>query len=293
MSRLGRAAPSRLESKIRPAAPRGLAAFPTKLYLGLLARHLVARETMAPYRRFGTWRYMATHSENKARRREQILRAARALMTESETADFSMELLAQRAGVAIATPYKLLGSKNQVVVALHAWETGRFSEQIDKLDEPDPVLRLLKSVDVAIDIHLSDEPYFKALSRAAFTAMQPVQEYYNTERDRFFLNALQAMSAAGLIRAGHDIGLLATALAHQYFACVRGWASGGTPSHELHARMGHALSLTLAAVVVPSRGEAMNSLALEHQKSLLSSRQSAPAPCEPAKVTECVGEICD
>jgi AcrR family transcriptional regulator len=184
--------------------------------------------------------------------------------------------LAQRAGVAIATPYKLIGSKNQVIVALHAWETGRFSEQIDKLDEPDPVLRLLKSVDVALDIHLSDEPYFKALSRAAFTAMQPVQEYYDAERDRFFLNALQAMKAAGLIRAGYDIGLLATVLAHQYFACVRGWASGGIPSGELHARMGHALSLTLAAIVAPSRRAVLHDLALEHQETLLGSRQPGP-----------------
>ena len=43
-------------------------------------------------------------------------------MTENEDADFSMELLAQRAGVSIATPYALIGSKNQIIaVVAHAW----------------------------------------------------------------------------------------------------------------------------------------------------------------------------
>jgi AcrR family transcriptional regulator len=212
---------------------------------------------------------MPPHHVNKARRREQILAAARALMTENEDSDFSMEVLAQRAGVSIATPYALIGSKNQIIVALHAWETGRFQESLAQIEEPDPILRLLRSVDDAVDLHLSDERYFKALSRAAFTAMPQVQAYYHSESDRFFMDRLRPIAAAGLLDPACKMELLARVLAYIYFSALRDWVNNVTPSSDIKLRLSHALVVSLLGVVVSSRHEQVRALMLERQAALL------------------------
>jgi AcrR family transcriptional regulator len=211
---------------------------------------------------------MPPHHVNKARRREQILRAARALMTENEDADFSMELLAQRAGVSIATPYALIGSKNQIIVALHAWETSQFQAMIDRIEERDPILRLLKSVDATVDFHLVDERYFKALSRAAFTALPPVQAYYHAESERWFLDRLRPIVSAGLLDPDCHVTLLARVLAQIYFAGIRDWVNDITPADDLKVRFGYAISVFLLGVVIPSRRDQVRDIMLDRQAAL-------------------------
>ncbi len=211
---------------------------------------------------------MATHSENKARRREQILTAAKRLIAESEDGDFSMETLAQTAGVAVVTPYKLFGSKGQVIGALRNWETSRFRARIGAIDEPDPVLMLLRSLDEAMSIHLSEEPYFKALSRESFVTGRPAQDASRSELHRFFLENLAAISRAQLISSRFNIQLLANVLESFYLACTSEWAIGRVLSSELRPRMAHGIGLVLLGVVVPSYRARLIALLLDCQTSL-------------------------
>ena len=53
----------------------------------------------------------STRELGKSKRRREILAAARDLMRQSDDLGFSMRTLADRAGVSIATPYNLFGSK--------------------------------------------------------------------------------------------------------------------------------------------------------------------------------------
>jgi len=59
-----------------------------------------------------------------AQRIEQILDAARELIREGGVAGLSMRLLAQRANVAPMTTYNLIGSRDEVLVALLRSEMG-------------------------------------------------------------------------------------------------------------------------------------------------------------------------
>ncbi|MFX8339372.1 helix-turn-helix domain-containing protein, partial [Acinetobacter baumannii] len=54
----------------------------------------------------------------KAERRSRIIKAARDLIRETGDAGLSMRALAAKAGVSLATPYNLFGSKRAVLVAV-------------------------------------------------------------------------------------------------------------------------------------------------------------------------------
>jgi len=75
-----------------------------------LRRHApIDRPTPAPLEKPMGQRELA-----KAERRRRIIAAARDLIRETGNAGLSMRALAQRAGVSLATPYNLLGSKRAI-----------------------------------------------------------------------------------------------------------------------------------------------------------------------------------
>ena len=60
---------------------------------------------------------LSRREAGKAERRRLIISAARDLIRETGNAGLSMRGLAARAGVSLATPYNLFGSKRAIVVA--------------------------------------------------------------------------------------------------------------------------------------------------------------------------------
>src|SRR5687767_3877095 len=67
---------------------------------------------------------------SKAERRKRIVAAARRLVRERGIDNLSMKLLAKRAGVGIATPYNLFGSKQAVMLAVIDQDVAAFQERV-------------------------------------------------------------------------------------------------------------------------------------------------------------------
>jgi len=61
---------------------------------------------------------MGVRELNKAARRRAILEAARVMIRDDASHDFTMPSLAERAGVSLATPYNLFGSKSSILVEI-------------------------------------------------------------------------------------------------------------------------------------------------------------------------------
>jgi AcrR family transcriptional regulator len=61
---------------------------------------------------------MGVRELQKTARRRAILDAARALILDGAERDFSMPLLAEKAGVSLVTPYNLFGSKSQILLEI-------------------------------------------------------------------------------------------------------------------------------------------------------------------------------
>jgi AcrR family transcriptional regulator len=69
----------------------------------------------------------------KNARRRAILDAARALMRNAKSDDFSMPTLARRAGVSLVTPYNLFGSKSNILIEIIRKDVFDRMKEIDRL----------------------------------------------------------------------------------------------------------------------------------------------------------------
>ncbi|BCW90858.1 hypothetical protein sos41_40340 [Alphaproteobacteria bacterium SO-S41] len=191
---------------------------------------------------------MPSHEINKDRRRRSILDAARALIAESDDGDFSMPELAKRAGLSVATPYNLIGSKSDIIIALHDQELQRFRRQVTRIRSSPPVAALLSAADTALKIYLTDEKYFKVLIRVSLTAIGPVQEYFTSARERFWEGFLASVVTAGCLRPGLTEQAAAHFLANIYWAGIRSWAIDRIPSSQVRKQMAHTFALAIVAI---------------------------------------------
>ena len=70
---------------------------------------------------------------NKQASKQAILDAARALILEEKSKDFSMPALAERAGVSLVTPYNLFGSKSNILLEIVREDIFERAREIDGL----------------------------------------------------------------------------------------------------------------------------------------------------------------
>ena len=73
----------------------------------------------------------------KAERRARIIQAARDLIRDTGDAGLSMRALAARAGVSLATPYNLFGSKRAIVMAV-LQDVREFIDRVSNLPAAGP-----------------------------------------------------------------------------------------------------------------------------------------------------------
>lgn len=76
---------------------------------------------------------MSVREASKNLRRRAILDAARALILEDKSRDFSMPALAERAGVSLATPYNLFGTKADILLEIVREDIFERQSDIDDL----------------------------------------------------------------------------------------------------------------------------------------------------------------
>ncbi len=185
----------------------------------------------------------------KAERRRQIIQAARDLIRETGNAGLSMRGLAARAGVSLATPYNLFGSKRAIVVAV-LQDVRDFRERFSSLQIADPLEKIFASLDMSIEFYLADPDFYRTLWSALFDAADGVRsEILNPKRDAFWRGLIEDAARAGAVADDIDIDLLL----RQLELCLRSmmfeWVVGEIPPNRLAvtARHGYALILLGAA----------------------------------------------
>jgi len=75
-----------------------------------------------------------------------LIRAARDLIAEREDGNFSMPELAARAGLSLATPYNLFGSKAAILREVYRAETEGFRRTDKPAQRKPPVERVMATV---------------------------------------------------------------------------------------------------------------------------------------------------
>lgn len=205
----------------------------------------------------------------KRERRVRIIHAARDLIRETGNAGLSMRALAARAGVSLATPYNLFGSKRAIVLAV-LQDIREFQSRFASLRSADPLERIFSAIDMAMEFYKADPTFYKTLWAAVFDTTDEVRAAILTpERDAFWQGLIDDAAVAGVLMPEIDRRLLLRHLDSLFRSVMLDWVVGELPSEALSAmaRMGYALVLKGAAA--PDWRGPLHSRLLESQAAVL------------------------
>ncbi len=185
----------------------------------------------------------------KEERRRRIIHAAKEMIRETGSTGLSMRALAERAGVSLATPYNLFGSRGAVVLAVLE-DVRDFRARYAEARTGDPVDHIFAVVDLAVDFYLGDPAFYTTLWREVFAVSGEVRgAIYNPRRDAFWLGLVSDIARAGALREGIEPAFLLRQLDHQFRSVMLDWVAGDLCVASLGPtiRLGYALILCGAA----------------------------------------------
>lgn len=210
-------------------------------------------------------RPLGRREAGKAERRGRIIHAARDLIRETGNAGLSMRALAARAGVSLATPYNLFGSKRAIVLAVLD-DVREFQGRFAGVRSADPLERLFTAVDMAVAFYVEDPPFYRTLWAAVFDASDDVRaEIYNWKRNEFWRGLVHDAAKAGAISPVIDEEQLLRALDRSFGSAMLEWVVGELPSHLLAPTIRYSYALILKGAAAPDWRGPLDARLLESQ----------------------------
>lgn len=194
--------------------------------------------------------------------------AARGLMQASGTAGFSMRTLAELAGVSIATPYNLFGSKQAIMIAILETEMQQYRDELERIHS-DELEALFEAVTIATGLYAASPGFYRAL-------LFSVYNDGGTEFRSMFSGTSHALwrgLVERAIRAGHlssdvEPNAFAINLGHIFFACILEWVYGQLTMEELEIRVQYGFALSLLGMASPASAPRLRERAIVMQKGL-------------------------
>ena len=206
----------------------------------------------------------------KAERRQRIIHAARDLIRETGDAGLSMRALAARAGVSLATPYNLFGSKRAIVLAVLD-DVRAYQSRFAKLGYIDPIERLFLAVDMAVQFYVNDPAFYKVLWAAVFDTSDQVRaEIYNDARNTFWRTLAKDAVTAGAIDL--DPELLFRQLDRLFGSAMLSWVAGELENEAVAAEIQLGYALMLMGCATPDWRGPLQARIRESQTRLVARR---------------------
>jgi AcrR family transcriptional regulator len=190
---------------------------------------------------------MSARELGKSQRREDILRAARDLMRQTGDLHFSMRTLAEQAGVSIATPYNLFGSKQNILLAVLDDDLREYQQAISEL-HADGVDVLFEGIRIMSALLRREPEFYRNMLRAVSQGGPEFQQMVNGPRYVLWKKLLRQATDAGLLVDHVDPDAFAIASSQIGMSNVLEWAQGGLTLDEMEARNHYGLALVLLAV---------------------------------------------
>lgn len=207
--------------------------------------------------------------EAKTERRQRIIRAARELIRETGDAGLSMRALAARAGVSLATPYNLFGSKGAVLLAVLEDIKG-FGLRFADYDSAPPLDRLLKAAALAVSYYEEDPEFYRALWTSVLkaTAAEERRMIFNNKRKAFWLGLLQEAATGGWLITEINTETLLINLDFTFRSVMLHWINGEIDTDGLQPGVGYGYALALRGAATAKGQALMLERALTFQSGL-------------------------
>lgn len=187
----------------------------------------------------------------KTERRQRIIRAAHDLIRETGNAGLSMRALAARAGVSLATPYNLFGSKRAILLAVLD-DIREFFDRFSQQRTTEPVDRLFIAVDICVEMYVADPAFNRAIWAALFDPSDDFRsQIFNSKRAAFWQGLVKDVADAGALDPDIDVGLLFRALDRSFSATMLDWVTGDLSDDQLAHAMRYGYALILAGAAAP------------------------------------------
>jgi AcrR family transcriptional regulator len=198
---------------------------------------------------------MASREEAKERRRQEIVRAARVLMQQTGNTGFSMRALADTAGVSIATPYNLFGSKQAVMFAVLDADLEQYQERLERL-RADEVDVFFKAVTLTRSLFATEPGFYRAVLFAAYSSGGTTfRSMFDGPRHAMWRRLVRDAIQAGVIRPEVDATNFAINFGYIFFSGILEWANEAISLDELEARVQYGIALALHGVATPDYHE--------------------------------------
>lgn len=191
--------------------------------------------------------------QHKARRRSRIVEAVRELLREGPESGVSVERIAERAEVAPATVYNLIGPRERIWEALAAGFMEELERRLAGLGAGDPHV----VVRTTVQLFVADPVVSRRMVRA--------WEESGLVLDRSPLvqlrEAMEEARAQGLLRADVDIDALAAVVGTACVGALHQWVAALIDDDRFLSRALFALDVALAAAAAdPCREELLTPL---------------------------------
>jgi AcrR family transcriptional regulator len=185
----------------------------------------------------------------KARRRQAVLEAARAMIKESETTGFAMRALAQRAGVGEVTPYNLFGSKKGVLEAILSEELERYQEGFARMAAVDELDALYEYIGVSMTMYRSDPQLYRVVFRDLMLTGDPsLRSFFSAPQRKVFLELVEKAIRAGYLSEIVASHLIARTLGRAVTSCLADWLWEDISLDSLEANVGLTFTMVLRGI---------------------------------------------
>ncbi len=183
----------------------------------------------------------------KSQRRDDILTAARALMRDGDDVGFSMRTLAEQAGVSIATPYNLFGSKQSILLAVLNEDLAEYERALETM-RADEIDGLFDATALMTTMLRRDPTFYRSVIDAVSRHGREFRHLVNGPRYIVWKRLLRQATGAGLLVDHIDPDAFAIASSQLMLANLLEWAQGALSLDEMEARNRYGLALTLLAI---------------------------------------------
>jgi AcrR family transcriptional regulator len=165
-------------------------------------------------------------ASGKDHRRARLIQAARDLIAERRDGNFSMQELAARAGLSLATPYNLLGSKAAILQEVYRAETEGFRRTNKSAQRRPPVERVMATVEHILRVFAENPKFYRNLSRS-LSALGPdeIRQLIVPLADSMLQPLVDELIAAGAIVVAVSPTLITTHLQRIFESTFLHWAA--------------------------------------------------------------------
>jgi AcrR family transcriptional regulator len=210
--------------------------------------------------------------KNKAKRRTAILDAAVALLEDHPWAEVTTERIAARAEVAAATVYNLVGTRDQLLVALVERVLDGVAGGITGPDWPldgDPLTVVRRVVDDSTAAFTAQSVAFRRVV-AALRLVTGAGGSVDLDPARLQIAGMREAQRAGVLDPGFAPEALGRQVYLSYIGAMLAWADGDLDDDGFAVLTRHGLVAVLAAAALPAHRDRL----VEELREL--SRQAAP-----------------